>query len=163
MNTGSNGSKVTQLLPQRAFKRFLRWLLFLGQTAQHGAAVGRQVFQVDHLRALFVQYLQQAALAAARGTAQHVDEVEALGQGGQLGVHMAPVILVAALELRDGPADTRQDVRHGAAAVAAAPAVDEGLPVVRVAQKTLFDMPCDIFRHQRRAQLLRFEGARLFI
>ena len=78
-------------------------------------------------------------------------EAKRAGRFVQRGADMAPVGLVAAVELDRGPADLGQHVRHRAAAVAAAPAVDQRLPVARLVGERGFHVLRDVARHQRRA------------
>jgi hypothetical protein len=98
-----------------------------GIAAQDGAAVVRQAFQVEHLRAGCAQRLQQPRLAAAGAAAQHAVVQQrrqrepgrrARGREG----------LVAALQLRGAKADLRQHQRQAARALAAAPAVHQRAP-----------------------------------
>jgi len=63
--------------------------------------------------------------------------------------HRAAVGPITASQLCRLPADTGEDVRHGAAAVAAAPAVDERAPVTRLVGEGAFQMVRDVARHQR--------------
>ena len=56
------------------------------------------------------------------------------------------------LERAGGPADLAQHVAHGAAALAAAPAVDERLPVARPVEEARLDVLGDVARDQRRAE-----------
>ena len=121
-----------------------------------------QRFQVEHLGAGRGQRLQQAALGAAGGAADHA-VAELLRQFGQLRQDLAPVGAIAAVELGRVPADLRQDVRHGAAALAAAPAVDQRAPVPAVRGEGFLDVARDVFRHQRRAAFLRIERRDLLV
>ena len=76
---------------------------------------------------------------------------------------VVPVRFVAAFERPRFPADLAQHVRHGARALAAAPAIDEGFPGPRFFHKDFFNMKGNVLRHQRRAELLRLEGRELLV
>ncbi len=105
---GTGGIELAQAIPYHRFKRFLGGLRLAGQAAQHGAAVGGQLFQVEHLRAVGVQHFQQAALAAARGAAD--DPERQRRRQLQRAVDVIAEGLVAAVQLRHGPAYLGQDV-----------------------------------------------------
>ena len=154
--------ELAQGVPHQAVEHFLRRLCLLGQVAEHRAAVAGQVLQIERLRAGRGQRLQQAALGAAGGAADHA-VAELLRQFGQLRQDLAPVGAIAALELRRVPADFGEDVRHGAASLAAAPAVDQRTPVPAVRGEVFLDVAGNVFRHQRRAALFRIERRDLLI
>ena len=124
--------------------------------------MGGQQFQIQYLRAMPGQGLQQAALAAARGAADD-DKAKTRRQLGQGLVDLAPVFLVAAIELHRLPAYLGQDMRHCATAVAPAPAVDQRLPVARLVQQGVFEVLADVARNQRRAFLLGLERTGLLV
>jgi hypothetical protein len=54
-------------------------------------------------------------------------------------------------------------VRHGAGALAAAPAVDERAPGLGLVLEELRDVLADVLRHQRGAELLRVERRDLLV
>ena len=93
----------------------------------------------------------------------HHDEVDFPRHGGERVHHPAPVGAVAAFERLRVPADLAQDVRHGAGALAAAPAVDQWAPVLIVFAEETLDMPCHVFRDKGAAELLRLERRNLLI
>ena len=71
--------------------------------------------------------------------------------------------LVAALELVRLPADLAQDDLHGAAAHAAAPAIDQRPPVLGHIQHALLDMRGNIGGNQRTANLLGLKRRNLLV
>jgi hypothetical protein len=71
--------------------------------------------------------------------------------------------LVAAVELAGLPADGAEDGGHRAAAVAAAPAVDQRLPVPRLAEKAFAQMAADVLGDQRGADLPGLERGDLLV
>ena len=76
---------------------------------------------------------------------------------------MGAIGLVAAVELDCGPADFGQDVGQRAAAVAAAPAIDQRLPVARLVGKLRLQVARDVVRDQGGAHFLCFEGIDLLV
>ena len=122
----------------------------------------RQRLQVQHLRAFCRERLQQPGLARTGGAA-HDLVVTASRQLRQIGHQRRPEGLVAAVDQRHPKADLVQDERQRAAALAAAPAVDERLPVARLVQHLALDVRCDVVGHQRRAQLFGLKGVDLLV
>src|SRR5438034_11102516 len=118
-----------------------------------------ELLQVEHLLAGTLQVLEVAALAASRRAVDH-DEPEVRGKSLQFLHHPSPVSPVAALEGFCVPADLAQDVRHRARTLAAAPAIDEGAPVAVLAAEQRLDMPRDVLREERSAELARVEIGR---
>src|SRR5205823_2505027 len=124
----------------------------VGEIAQNRAAMRGELLQVECLFARALQVLEVAALAASRRAVDH-DELEARGELLQFLHHPSPVSPVAALERLCVPADLAQDVRHRARALAAAPAVDERAPMAVLAAEQRLDVPRDVLRQQRGAEL----------
>ena len=147
---------------EAALEHFLRGLEFVRQAAQYRALVCRQGFQVEHLRALCGEGFEQAALAAAGGASDDAIGV-ATRQIRQFCDDVAAVGLVAAFQRAGVPADLMQHVRHGAAALAAAPAIDQRAPAARLVEKARLDVPGDVARNQRRPDLLGGEGRVLLV
>ena len=87
----------------------------------------RQHFQVENLLSVVGQRGEQAAFARAGGAADHAKR-KALRQRLQFIQHVAPVGLVAAFQFVRRPADLRENDAHRAAALPAAPAVDQRAP-----------------------------------
>ena len=125
------GIKALQCLPQQGVEALLRWLRLARHGAEDGPAVAGQAFEVEHLRTLCRQRLQQPRLAAARAAAQH-DEVKRQRLRFKLGTHELAEGAVAAGELPGAKADGRQDGRQRARTLPAAPAVDERAPLARL-------------------------------
>ena len=144
------------------FKRRLRRLGPTRQRAQQRALVGCAVLQVQHLGAGFGQGLQDAGLGAAGGADQHA-QVQRRPLLVQKIDHMATPALVAALQLLGVPADQAHPVHHRAAAHAAAPAVDQRLPVRRLVDKAGAQMPGKAFRDHGAAGAPGLEGADLLV
>ena len=140
----------------------LRGLRHAAQRAQQRAAVSRQAFQVQHLRAALGHALQQARLGAAGGAAQHHQRQGGAGLRDALDDVAAPA-LVAARELLRVPADQAQPVHHRAAAQAAAPAVDQRLPVRGLVGEALAQVARQVGRHHRAAHAPGLEGASLLV
>src|SRR5471032_350410 len=63
--------EAAQRAGQQRVEPFLRWLLLTRQRTKQGAAMCRQLFQVQRLRTSFVQCVQQTRLAAAGGAGEH--------------------------------------------------------------------------------------------
>ena len=74
---------------------------------------------------------------------------------------MAAIGFIAALQSPNAPPDLRKDVRHRAATLAAAPAIDKRLPFTRAFMEQRFQMRCDVACDQRRTQALRLERRNL--
>ena len=149
-------------MPDAAFKHFLRRLRCIGQIAEHRTAVRGEFFQIQYLGALFPQCMQQPALAGAGHAADHAP-VKTRGQGGEFIDNGAAVGLVAAVELADLPADLHQHMRHRAAAPAAAPAVNQRLPVARPIEHDGADVARNIRADQRGADFFGVERRNLFV
>src|SRR5882672_4805917 len=118
--------------------------------------MGSQLFEVQYLFAGALQGLEIAALAAPRRTVDH-DEAEGRRQSFQLGDHPFSVGPVTTLQGLRVPADLAQDVRHRAGALAAAPAVDQRAPMAVLAAEQGLDVPRDVLREERGAELARVE------
>ena len=99
---------------------------------------------------------QQAALAAA-GRSVHDRKSYFQRYFFKLGDHPSAIGLVPALQRLSVPADLAQHVRHGAGALAAAPAVHQRPPVLALAPEQGFDVVRDVLRQQRGAELLGVE------
>ena len=117
----------------------------------------RHFFQIEHLRTLAAQCPQQAAFAAS-GRSAHDTKRKLTGQLFEVIDHCAAKHFVASVEQGDLPADARQNMRHGAAAIAAAPAVDQRFPAHRVTGKAGFDMAGDVAGNQNGASFAGLEG-----
>src|SRR6267143_1151206 len=86
-----------------------------------------------------------------------------MGEPLQFLHHPSSVSPVAALEGFYLPADLAQDVRHRAGALAAAPAVDERAPRAVLAAEQRLDVPGDVLREERGAELARVERRDLLV
>jgi len=122
----------------------------------------RQRFEVQHLRALGRQRLQQTGFARAGGAANDLVAV-ARGELRQIGHQRRPEGLVAAIDQRHPEADLVQDQGQRAAALAAAPAIHQRLPVAGLAEHVALDVRGDVFGDQRRAELFGLELADLLV
>src|SRR5438876_7831533 len=145
-----------------ALEPFLRGLRAAGEVGQNRAAMRGELLQVECLFARALQVLEVAALAASRRAVDH-DEPEVMGESLQFLHHPSSVSPVAALEGLCVPADLAQDVRHRARALAAAPAVDERAPTAVLAAEQRLDVPRDVLREQRGAELARVERRDLLV
>ena len=154
--------EATQGVPDAGLEQLLGGLRPVRVGAQHRAHVRGEVLQVEHLRAAFRQGLEEAALADAGGAAHH-PELVAFRQGRQFGDDMAAIGLVAAFELAGIPADGAQYGGEGAAAVAAAPAVDQGPVVAGAVGQHRFQVAGDVAGDQGGAGFLRLEGGNLLV
>src|SRR5215203_2214591 len=105
-----------------------------------------QRLQVERLRADGRELLQQSALAAARCAADDA-EGKTRGKRRQIRDHVPSIGAVAALELLWTPSDTRQNMCHRRASIAAAPAVDQWLPRLRLVRKLGLQMARNVSRH----------------
>jgi hypothetical protein len=124
--------------------------------------VAGQFFQIQHLRTFFTQGLQQARLARSGRAADH-PEVQPRDLRRQVGQQGRAKRLVATFEQMHPKADLAQDQRQRVAALAAAPAVDQGLPVLGFVQDLALDMGGNIAGDQGGTDLLRFERADLLV
>src|SRR5207302_715015 len=87
-----------------ALEPFLRRLRAVGELAEHGTAMGSELFEVEYLFARALQGLEIAALAAPREAVDN-DEFEAVGDSLQFFDHPSSVSPVAAFEGFYVPAD----------------------------------------------------------
>ncbi len=145
---------------QFAVEHLLRWLRAIGQVAEQRAAVAGEALEIEHLRALCRERLDEATLAGAGESADHL-VAKPRGQGEELRAHVAPVGPVAAGEPRRAPADFAQDVGERTAALTAAPAVDQWCPVARLVRERAFEHRGDVARNDRGAEASR--GERRFL
>ena len=122
----------------------------------------RQRFQVQHLRALGGQRMQQPGFARAGWAANDLVAV-ARGELRQIRHQRRPERLVAAIEQRDLEPDLVENQGQRAAALAAAPAIQQWLPFLRLAEYVALDMRGNILGHQRRAELFGLELADLLV
>src|SRR5206468_4979058 len=86
-----------------------------------------------------------------------------LGKRLERGDDGAAKVAVAAFEDVDAKADLLEHRRERAAALAAAPAVDERRPLSRLVEHVPFDMRGDVARNERCAALLRLERGDLLV
>ena len=122
----------------------------------------RQRFQVQHLCALRAKRLQQTRLARAGRAADDTVAV-ACCQLRQVGHQRGPKGLVAAIDQRDLEADLLEHQGQRAAALAAAPAVQQRLPFPGLVQHVPLDVFSDVLGHQRRAEFFGLELADLLV
>ena len=115
-----------------------------------------EAFEVEDLRARGSERVEQAALARSGRPADHPPR-QPLRHRLERGDDGAAEIAVAAFEDVDAKADLLEHRRERAAALAAAPAVDERRPLARLVQHVALDVGGDVARDQRRAALLRLE------
>src|SRR2546422_11014090 len=94
----------------------------------------RDPFEVERLRAGARQRGEQPAFARACQTADD-DEADPQRQPRELGDAVAPVGAISAFELHGAPADFVENRGQGTAALPAAPAIDERLPLARALGK----------------------------
>ena len=118
--------------------------------------MSRQHFQVQHLRA-------PAASAASRRllpepVSPHTTTKRTAAAARERRDDVPAVSLVPALELHGAPADLLQHVRERAAALAAAPAIDERRPLARLVAAMRLEDARDVARDDRGAVPL---GARM--
>ena len=158
--TSRVGVEAAQRAPDARVELLLRRLLAAGDEAEHRAAVIGERFQVEDLRSLRGEGAEQPALARARRPADDAP-AKSRRQLGELGDDGAAEIAVAAVEDMDAKADLIEHRRERAAALAAAPAVDERRPLARLVEHVPLDVAGDVARHQRRAALLRVERRHL--
>ena len=156
------GIEALQCLHQRGVEPFLRRLCLQRQAAQHRAAMPGQGFEVEHLRAVRGECIEQAALAGTGGTADHA-VAERGGQRVEFIQHLAPIGFVTAFQLVRRPAHLRQDDAHRTAALPAAPAIDQRPPGFWMGVEMRFDMVRDVLRYQCRADLARLERRHLLV
>src|SRR5207247_3274453 len=109
--------------------------------------------QLQHLRALRRERGEKATLAAPGRAAHHL-EPETLRRLVELRHDFATVRPVAAFEGRCVPPHLAQHMDHRRRALAAPPAIDEGAPAIVAAAETLLDVPRDVLRNERRADVL---------
>ena len=154
--------KGLQRMQQVRFESGLRGLFHTWPGTQHRSPVAGAGLQVKHLRAARCQGLQHARLGAAGGATNHA-QGQLRRQFGQPVHHMATPRLVAASQLLGIPAHQAQPGHHRAAAHAAAPAVDQGLPAGRLIVKLLAQMPRQVGCHHGAAHAPRLKGALLLV
>ena len=102
------GRKAAQPFPEHGFESLLTGLRFGGQAAEQRSSMAGKLFEIEHLTAFQPDLLKQTALGAA-GSATHHDQSQGLGQGFELGDHMAPEGAVSALDHRCSPTDASHD------------------------------------------------------
>src|SRR5712691_2749683 len=158
----TSGTERGERGEELALEPFLRGLRAVGEVAEHGTAMGSELFEVQYLFARALQGLEVAALAAPRRTVDH-DEAEGRRQNFQLGDDPFSVGPVTTLQGLRVPADLAQDVGHRAGALAAAPAVDERAPVAVLAAEQGLDVTANVLREERGAELARVERRHLLV
>ena len=147
---------------QLCFKRLLAGLLHPGQAPQKGAFVAGQPFQIDDLRPLRLQSVQQPRLGAAGGPAHHA-QPQLRHQLAQLFGNVVAVGFVASGQLLRIPPHQAQPGDHGAAAHPPAPAVDQRLPAGGPVGQGGVQMAGQIGRDQSGPQALGLERALLLV
>ena len=106
-----------------------------GRSPSSEPRCSRERFEIEHLRAFGGERGEQAALAGAREAADDAKS-NAPAASRACATHVAPICAIAAFELDRAPADLVQHVRERAAALSAAPAVDERAPSRAACRRT---------------------------
>src|SRR5690242_13361361 len=122
----------------------------------------RDALEVQDLCAFGGKGGEQARLAAA-GQAADEPVVESLRYRCERRDDVAAIGAIAAVELRRAPADFAQDMDERAAALSAAPAIDDGLPLPWLVECVIFDDVGDAMRDERCPHLARVEGRDLHV
>src|SRR4029453_7287273 len=128
-----------------------------GQVAQQRSAMFRERFEVEHLGVDRIERVQQTALAGAGESTDDL-ETESRGQGFELRNDVPAPRSIASFELDGAPSDLVQKVNERAAALAAAPAIDDRRPAARLARDRTFEHRRDVARDDRRPRTLGGES-----
>ena len=155
--------EAAQGVPDAGVEFLLRRLAAAGHEAEHRAAMVGERFEVEHLRALRAPARRAGGSCPSRSGRRRRASRSALGQRLELGDDGAAEVAVAALEDVDAKADLLEHRRQRAAALAAAPAVDERRPFARLVEHVALDVRGDVARDQRGAALLRLERRDLLV
>ena len=123
--------------------------------------VGKRL-QVQHLRSLGLQSLQQPGFTRACGAANH-PVIVACSQLRQISHQRRPEGLVATIDQRHPETDLVQDQRQRTAAFAAAPAIHQRLPVARLVQHLALNVGRNVLGDQRGADFFGLELADLLV
>ena len=154
--------EASQGVPDAAVEFLLRRLRSAGDQAEDRAAMVGERLEVEDLRALPLQLVEQPALPRP-GRPADDPPIEARRQLGERGDDGAPVLAVAALQEMDAKADLVEHRGERAAALAAAPAVDERRPAVRRVEQVALDVRGDVACDQHGAALPRRERRDLLV
>ena len=149
---------ASQEVPEQGLEVLLRGLRLIGQVTEHRAAMPGERLEIEHLRPLSGEFLEQQALAAA-GSSGHDPKTASGGPGRQIGDDLTSERPISALEHLHPPADAREDRGQRAGPVAPAPAVDQRLPVAGLVGERALQQVGDVARDQRGAGALGLEGA----
>src|ERR1022692_1579726 len=118
--------------------------------------MARHTLEIENLRAFHRECGEEPAFTRS-GEAAQDHETIARGKHFQPADHMPAIRSVAAVELHRTPADLVQDVGERAAALSAAPAIDQRFPVARLVGERTVEHRGDVSCHERRAQPARLE------
>src|ERR1700730_2326258 len=136
---------------------FLRGLRDTGKFAQQGAAVTRHAFEAERLCPCRRQRGEEPALTRA-GKAAQDHEPKAQGKRLELADDVSAISPIAAVELHGAPADLVQDMGERTAALSAAPAVDQRLPLTRFIGERSVQHCRDVSCDQRATESAGLEG-----
>src|SRR6185369_727018 len=138
------------------FEFLLRGLWRARNLAQQRAAMLCDALQIERLRACVGQRPEKLTLAGTGQGAYHPEAVPCRLHGEPRD-DMAAVRAVTAVELYGPPSDLVQHMRDRAAALSAAPAIDQRLPFARLLGEYGLQHFRDVARDQRRTEPARLE------
>jgi hypothetical protein len=153
----TRGVERTKRCRDGGLEGFLRGLRDTGKFAQQRAAVTRDCLEVERLCAFRRQRSEEPALARA-GEAAQDHEPKTRRQRLELTDDVPAIGAIAAVKLHRAPADLDQYMREGTAALSAAPAVDQRLPVTRFIGERAVQHCRDVSRDERRPEPASLEG-----
>src|SRR6185437_8215434 len=145
-----------------ALECLLRRLRFAGKIAEQRPAVASEALEVEHLPARRGDRLDEARLARPGQAADHA-VIELPRPLREQRDDVPAIRAIAAVELRCAKADFAEHVHERAAALSAAPAVDERRPLARLVAHVGFDDARDVAGDDRGAGLARIERRNLHV
>jgi len=122
----------------------------------------RERLEIQRLSSFVADGFDQPRFARPGQAADHAIP-KRVGQVAEHRNDVPAIRTIAAVELHRAKPDLAKHVRERAAALAAAPAVDERGPFARLVAHVRFDDARDVARDDRRARLARVEGGLLHV
>ena len=162
-NTGRDGSSRRSASHRRVSKAFCDGCALPGTRPSTEPRWLARRFEVEHLRACGGERMRAGGSCPSRSARRSRASRTAAGSASSSATTARRNVAVAAFEHVDAKADLVEHGRERAAALAAAPAVDERRPFARLVEHVALDVRRDVARDERRAALLRLERRDLLV